>query len=49
MIMKVKCTTTKMYDQCTTNTELRKRKVHWQQRFKTFFPNGLNELEESCL
>ena len=36
-------------DQCTTNAELRKREVFWEQHLKTFFPNGLNEHEESCL
>ena len=36
-------------DQYTTNAELRKREVYWQHRLKTFFPNGLNEREESCL
>ena len=35
--------------QCTTNVELRKRKIYWPYRLKTFFPNGLNEREESCL
>ena len=38
-----------LIDQCTTNAELRKREVYWQHRLKTFFPNGLNEREESCL
>ena len=33
----------------TANAELRKRQVYWQQRLKTFFPNGLNERKESCL
>ena len=36
-------------DQCATTAELRKREVYWQQCFKTFFANGLNEREESCL
>ena len=36
-------------DQCTTNVELRKREVYWKYRLKTFFPNGFNECEESCL
>ena len=35
--------------QCTTNAELRKRELYWQHRPKMFFPNGLNEREESCL
>ena len=38
-----------LIDQCTTNAELRKREVYWQHRLKTFFPNGLNVREESCL
>ena len=38
-----------LIDQCTTNAELRKREVYWQHRLKTFYPNGLNEREESCL
>ena len=38
-----------LIDQCTTKAELRKREVYWQHRLKTFFPNGLNEREESCL
>ena len=38
-----------LIDQCTTNAELRKREIYWQHRLKTFFPNGLNEREESCL
>ena len=38
-----------LIDQCTTNAELRKREVYWQHRLKTFFPNGLNDCEESCL
>ena len=38
-----------LIDQCTTNAELRKRQLYWQHRLKTFFPNGLNEREESCL
>ena len=25
------------------------REVYWQHRLKTFYPNGLNEREESCL
>ena len=37
-----------LIDQYTTNTELRKREVY-QKHLKTFFTNGLNELEESCL
>ena len=36
-------------DQCTTNAELRKSELYWQHCFKTFFPNSLNECEESCL
>ena len=32
-----------LLDRCTTNAELRKREVYWQQRPKTFFPNDLNE------
>ena len=36
-------------DQCTTNADLRKKEVYWQHRLKTFFPNGLNEREKSCL
>ena len=36
-------------DQCATNAELWKREVYWQHRLKTFYPNGLNEREESCL
>ena len=35
--------------QCPTNAELRKRKVYPPHRLKTFFSNGLNEPEESCL
>ena len=35
--------------QCTANAELRNREVYWQHRLKKFFPNGLNEREESCL
>ena len=38
-----------LIDQCTTNAELRKRELYWQHRLKTFFPNGLNKREESCL
>ena len=38
-----------LIDQCYTNAELRKREVYQQHRFKTFFPNGLNERKESCL
>ena len=38
-----------LIDQCTTNAELRKRELYWQHRLKTFFQNGLNEREESCL
>ena len=38
-----------LIDQCTTNAKLRKRELYWQHRFKTFFPNGLNEREETCL
>ena len=38
-----------LIDQCTTNAELRKRELSWQHCLKTFFPNGLNEREESCL
>ena len=38
-----------LIDQCTTNAELKKRELYWQHRLKTFFPNGVNELEESCL
>ena len=38
-----------LIDECTTNAELRKREVYWQHRLKTFYPNGLNEREESCL
>ena len=38
-----------LIDQCTTNAELRKREVYWQHHLKTFFSNGLNEREESCL
>ena len=37
-----------LIDQYTTNTELRKREVY-EKHLKTFFTNGLNELEESCL
>ena len=36
-------------DQCTTNAEVQKRELYWQHCLKTFFPNGLNEHEESCL
>ena len=35
-----------LIDQCTTNDEL---EVYWQHCLKTFFPNSLNEHEESCL
>ena len=38
-----------LIDQCTTNAKLMKREVYWEHRLKTFFPNGLNEREESCL
>ena len=38
-----------LIEQCTTNAELRKRELYWQHRLKMFFPNGLNEREESCL
>ena len=38
-----------LIDQCTTNAELRKREVYWQHCLKTFYPNVLNEREESCL
>ena len=38
-----------LIEQCTINAELRKREVYWQHRLKTFFPNGLNEREGSCL
>ena len=38
-----------LIDQCTTNAELGKREVYWQHHLKTFFSNGLNEREESCL
>ena len=38
-----------LIDQCTTNAELRKGELYWQHRLKTFFPNDLNEREESCL
>ena len=38
-----------LIDQCTNNAELTKREVYWQHRLQTFFPNGLNEREESCL
>ena len=34
-----------LIDQCTTNAELRKRELYWQNRPETFFPNGLNELK----
>ena len=36
-------------DQCTANTELKKREIYWPHHLKMFFPNGLNEREESCL
>ena len=38
-----------LIDHFTTKAELRKRQVYWQHRLKTFFPNGFNEREESCL
>ena len=38
-----------LIDQCTTNAELRKRELYWQHRLKMFFPNSINEREESCL
>ena len=38
-----------LIDQCNTNPELREKELYWQHRYKTFFPNGLNEHEESCL
>ena len=37
-----------LIDQCTTNAKLRKRQLYWQHCLKKFFPNGLNEREESC-
>ena len=36
-------------DQCTSNAELRKKEVYWLHRLITFFLNGLNAREESCL
>ena len=36
-------------DQCSTNAKLRKREFYWQHRLETFFTNGLNEREESCI
>ena len=36
-----------LIDQGTS--ELRNREICWQHRLKTFFPNGLNEREESFL
>lgn len=39
----------KIIEQCTTNTELTKREIYWQHRLKVFFPNDLNDCEESCL
>lgn len=36
-------------NQCTTNAELRKRKVYWQHCPTRFFPNEFNVDEESCL
>ena len=36
-------------DQCTTNAELRKREVYWKHCLKMFFPDTLDEHEESCL
>ena len=43
------CQKLTLIDQCTTNAEFRKREVYWQHGLKTFFQNGLNEREESCL
>ena len=37
-----------LIDQDTNNAELSNREIYWQY-FKMFFPNGLNEREESCL
>ena len=34
---------------CTTNAELKKRRIYWQHRLKTFFPNRLHERKESSL
>ena len=39
----------KINGQCTTNAEIRKREVHWQDTLKTLFPNGFSERKESCL
>ena len=38
-----------LIDQCNISAELRKRQVYWKHCLKTFFPNDLNECEESCL
>ena len=38
-----------LIDQCTTNAELGKKSFIGNIVLKTFFPNGLNECEESCL
>ena len=38
-----------LIDQCTTNADFRKKEVYEQHRLKMFFPNGLDEREESCL
>ena len=43
------CQKLTLIDQCTTNAEFSKREVYWQHGLKTFFQNGLNEREESCL
>ena len=35
-----------IFDQCETHTQLKERETFWRNRLKTFYPIGLNEMEE---
>ena len=38
-----------IFDQCETHTQLKERETFWQNRLKTFYPIGLNEMRSTYI